>query len=117
MAEKRPNIVVIIADQFRHDMFSYADGPFKVNTPNIDKLAKKGVMFTNAYSANPTCMPNRASIATGRWPSVHGTRTNGVTFDQNAETFMRTLRRSGYKNYATKAWVGLGKITKSMKCD
>jgi arylsulfatase A-like enzyme len=98
--EKRPNIIVIIADQFRHDMFTYANGPFKVNTPNIDRLAKSGVMFTNAYSANPTCMPNRASIATGRWPSVHGTRTNGITFDQNAETFMRSLRRSGYKNYA-----------------
>lgn len=99
-ASKRPNIVVIIADQFRHDMFSLANGPFKVRTPNIDKLARNGVMFQNAYSANPTCMPNRASIATGRWPSVHGTRTNGITFDVNAETFMRTLRRSGYKNYA-----------------
>jgi arylsulfatase A-like enzyme len=99
-ANSRPNVIVIIADQFRHDMFSLANGPFKVRTPNIDKLAQRGVRFTNAYSANPTCMPNRASIATGRWPSVHGTRTNGISFDQNAETFMRTLRRAGYKNYA-----------------
>lgn len=97
---KRPNVIVIVADQMRHDMFSVAGGPFAAVTPNLDALAKRGLRFTNAYSANPTCMPNRASIATGRWPSVHGTRTNGITFDQNAETFMRALRRGGYKNYA-----------------
>lgn len=98
--QNRPNFVIIIADQFRHDMFAMAEGPFKVRTPNIDLLASRGMFFRNAYSANPTCMPNRASIATGRWPSVHGTRTNGITFDQNAETFMRVLRRAGYQNYA-----------------
>lgn len=97
---KRPNVVVIVADQMRHDMLSLAGGPFSSVTPNLDALAKRGIRFANAFSANPTCMPNRASIATGRWPSVHGTRTNGITFDQNAETFMRALRRSGYSNHA-----------------
>jgi arylsulfatase A-like enzyme len=97
---KRPNVIVIVADQMRHDMLAIAGGPFKAVTPNLDALAKRGIRFTNAFSANPTCMPNRASIATGRWPSVHGTRTNGITFDPNAETFMRALRRGGYKNYA-----------------
>ena len=100
MNTSRPNIIVIVADQFRHDMFSFAQGPFSIRTPNIDKLASRGVVFKNAYSANPTCMPNRASIATGRWPSVHGTRTNGITFDPRSETFMRSLRRSGYENHA-----------------
>lgn len=99
-AVKRPNVVVIVADQFRHDMFGLAAGPFAVRTPNLDKLASRGTWFKNAYSANPTCMPNRASIATGRWPSVHGTRTNGITFDPRAETFMHALRRAGYINYA-----------------
>ena len=97
---ERPNVVVIVADQFRYDMFGLAAGPFAVRTPNLDKLAARGVWFKNAYSANPTCMPNRASIATGRWPSVHGTRTNGITFDPRAETFMHALRRDGYVNYA-----------------
>lgn len=96
----RPNVVVIVADQFRHDMFGLASGPFAVKTPNLDKLAARGIRFKNAYSANPTCMPNRASIATGRWPSVHGTSTNGITFDAQAETFMHALNRSGYLNHA-----------------
>ena len=77
----RPNVLVIVADQLRADHLGHANKDLPISTPHIDAIALDSRRFTRAYVANPTCMPNRATIATGRWPSVHGTRTNGVTLD------------------------------------
>lgn len=96
----RPNVLVIVADQLRADHLGHANKDLPISTPHIDAIALDSRRFTRAYVANPTCMPNRATIATGRWPSVHGTRTNGVTLDWQAETFMRSMRRTGYKTSA-----------------
>ena len=47
-----------------------------INTPNIDQLAKTGVAFSNAYCANPLCVPSRSSIFTGRYPHEMGIQSN-----------------------------------------
>jgi arylsulfatase A-like enzyme len=99
MSDKRTNVVVIIADQLRADHLGFA-GKVPVRTPNIDRLASTGHNFTQAYVTNPVCMPNRASIMTGRWPSAHGLRTNGIPLDPAADTFARTLRNSGWRTSA-----------------
>ena len=93
------NIVVIIADQLRRDHLGFA-GQVPVRTPHIDALAAGGHVFNRAYAANPVCMPNRATIMTGRWPSAHGLRTNGIPLDPDSDTFARALRRSGWRTSA-----------------
>lgn len=68
---KLPNILLIMADDLgMSDMTLYGDG--YPETPNIDRLGKKGVVFTNAYVASPVCSPSRAAILTGRYPQRFG---------------------------------------------
>ena len=74
------SIVVFVADQLRPDHLGFA-GNLPVRTPHLDGLAARGHVFDRAYVANPVCMPNRATIMTGRWPSAHGLRTNGLLLD------------------------------------
>jgi arylsulfatase A-like enzyme len=89
------NIVMIMADQLRSDHLGFM-GKVPVKTPHLDRLARGGQVFTNTYVTNPVCMPNRASIMTGRWPSAHGLRTNGIPLDPEAFTFARSLRSAGW---------------------
>lgn len=93
------NIVVIIVDQLRVDHLGFA-GSVPVQTPNIDALAANGHRFDRAYVANPVCMPNRATIMTGQWPSAHGLRTNGLPLNPKCDTFARALRRGGWRTSA-----------------
>ncbi len=93
------NIVVIIADQLRRDHLGFA-GVVPVRTPHLDALATNGHVFHRAHAANPVCMPNRATIMTGRWPSAHGLRTNGIPLDPDSETFARALRRLDWRTTA-----------------
>jgi arylsulfatase A-like enzyme len=101
--ERRPNVLVIVADQLRADHLGFG-GNSVVRTPHLDALAARGTVFENATVANPTCMPNRASLATGRWPSAHGTRCNGIPLDPESRTLMRSLADSGYRT------IGVGKL-------
>lgn len=95
MTTLRPNVLFIIADQLRADHLGFG-GNSVVQTPNLDALAARGTVFTNATVANPTCMPNRASLITGRWPSTHGTRCNGIPLDPQSRTLIRSLGQVGY---------------------
>lgn len=93
------NVIIFIADQLRADHLGFS-GNTEVKTPNLDTLAGTSTRFTNAFVANPTCMPNRASLLTGRWPSVHGTRHNGIPLDPDSNTFVRQLAMNGYQTAA-----------------
>ncbi len=65
---KRPNILFIMTDQQFADIMSCRMGSKYINTPAMDSLAKNGMLFTNAYTPNPLCVPARNSIFTGRYP-------------------------------------------------
>ena len=92
----RPNFLFIITDQQRADHLGcYGNGVVK--TPNIDQLAAKGTRFERFYVANPICMPNRASIMTGRMSSLHGARHNGIPLSRNHTTFVELLKDAGYR--------------------
>lgn len=95
----RPNFLVIIADQLRADHLGFGGHPL-VSTPNLDSLAADGVAFGNVHVTNPTCMPSRASLLTGRWPQQHGTRCNGLPLDPDVSTLPRDLALSGYRTSA-----------------
>jgi arylsulfatase A-like enzyme len=70
MTETRPNLIFILCDQLRFDCLGYA-GHSLVETPNIDRLAERGVVFETAYCASPVCSPARASWLTGTYPHAH----------------------------------------------
>ena len=67
----RPNFVVIVVDDLRWDDLGIAGHPF-VETPGIDRLAREGVRFRNAFATTPLCSPSRAAILTGQY--VHTQR-------------------------------------------
>ena len=92
---KRPNVLILITDQHRPDHTGFG-GNGVLRTPHLDRLAARATVFDRAYVANPICMPNRSTIFTGRMPSVHGTRYNGIPLAMGANTFARVLRAAGY---------------------
>ncbi len=93
---KRPNFLFIITDQQRADHLGCYGNPV-VKTPAIDKLAASGCRWNRFFVANPICMPNRASIMTGRMCSVHGARHNGIPLSRDHTTFVELLRDAGYR--------------------
>src|SRR3989338_10067906 len=88
---QRPNFLFIITDQQRADHLG-CYGNAVVQTPNIDGIAKSGTRFDRFYVATPICMPNRATLMTGRMPSLHGVRHNGIPLSLDAVTFTDLLR-------------------------
>ena len=96
MRQDQPNYIFFISDQHRADHLG-CYGNSQVKTPNIDRLAQSGTRFENFYVANPFCMPNRASLMTGRMPSLHRARTNGNPLPLESRTFVKSLREAGYR--------------------
>jgi len=95
-AGARPNFLLIITDQQRCDHVG-AYGNKVLQTPHIDSIAARGWMADRFYVASPACMPNRASLMTGRLPSVHGARHNGIPLSLSATTFVDLLREAGWR--------------------
>ena len=95
----KPNFLFFITDQHRADWLGCAGHPV-VKTPHIDEIAANGMRFENFHVASPVCMPNRASLLTGRFPSVHGLRYNGCRLPLDANTFVDVLAADGYRTAA-----------------
>ena len=93
-----PNILFIITDQFNPNALGYA-GNKVVKTPNLDHLAKNGIVFTRMYTSEPLCMPARATLITGLTPRGHKVRMNGIPLGQRIPTFSEALRRAGYQTH------------------
>jgi len=90
------NILFIMCDQLRADYLSCAGHP-TLETPNIDALAARGVMFERAYTQSPVCGPSRMSFYTGRYVASHGATWNGVPLDAGEWTMGDYLRPLGLK--------------------
>jgi len=69
------NVIFIMCDQLRYDYLGCTGHP-SINTPNIDRLASRGMLFENSYCNAPLCGPSRASFYTGRYMSSHGVMAN-----------------------------------------
>ncbi len=93
--KEKMNVLFIITDAQRGDHLGCAGNPI-VKTPNIDRLASEGIRFTNHFCTNPICMPNRATLATGVYPNVHGVRSNGINLRQDIPTIFQTLKKKGW---------------------
>lgn len=103
---QKPNILFIAIDDM-NDWVGYLGGHPQAKTPEMDKLASRGVVFTEAHCAAPVCGPSRASIMSGRWPSttnVYSNNANYPTFLSDYESMPEFLRRNGYTT------LGAGKL-------
>ena len=100
---KRPNVVLIIADDMAWDDCG-AYGNRKVRTPNIDRLAREGMRFDRAFVTASSCSPSRSSIITGRYP--HNTDAEELHWPLPPEqvTFVEKLKASGYWTAAAGKW-------------
>lgn len=97
---KQPNILFITADQWRWDTVGYM-GNSHVHTPNLDSLARRGVYFENAFTPCPICVPARACIMTGNYPSTcTGVKNNGGTIKEGQPLFTELLKSVGYRTAA-----------------
>ena len=95
---KRPNFVFILADDQRANELGCTGDPI-VRTPNIDRLARQGVLFENSFVTSASCMPNRTSLLTGQWERRHTIGWNSgsaLSAAQWAATFPMALKRQGY---------------------
>jgi arylsulfatase A-like enzyme len=89
-----PNILLITSDQQHWDTIGLDDP--QIATPNLDRLAREGLLCERAYCANPTCSPARASIVTGLYPAWHGCWTIGVKLPEDVPTVGELLQQAGY---------------------
>jgi len=92
---KRKNVLIIYTDQQRVDTLG-CYGNDKAITPNIDALAKDGILFDQYYVQNPVCMASRMSFLTGRYPASLGIGCNGTPLTEDAITLNRILKPYGY---------------------
>lgn len=95
--ERRPNVLFLIADDLNNLLGSYGDPLAK--TPNLDKLAARGVRFDRAYCAFPLCGPSRNAFLTGLYPNSSGILANGQLFRQTIpshRSLPQAFRNSGY---------------------
>ncbi|MEN3940719.1 sulfatase [Prosthecobacter sp. SYSU 5D2] len=103
----RPNVLFISVDDMNDWINCLGGYAGKVHTPNLDRLAARGTLFTNAHCASPKCAPSRTALMTGLMPSSTGLYDNGHWWYPNmpeAVTLPMHFRNQGYKT------VGAGKI-------
>ena len=104
IAQQRPNIVFILSDDHAYQAIS-AYGSGLNHTPNIDRLANEGILFTHAFVNNSLCAPSRAAILTGKYSHLNGIRGNrNLVFDGSQETFPKLLHQSGYQTAMIGKW-------------
>ena len=102
----RPNILFIFTDDHApHAIGAYGGWLQQVNpTPNIDQLAREGMLFRNSFCTNSICGPSRAVIQTGKHSHINGFMHNGNRFDGNQQTFPKLLRQVGYQTAMIGKW-------------
>ncbi|CAG8061509.1 unnamed protein product [Penicillium nalgiovense] len=96
MAEKKPNILYIMADQMAAPLLSLHDNKSPIRTPNLDRLADEGVVFDSAYCNAPLCAPSRFAMVSGQLPSKIGAYDNAADLPADVPTYAHYLRREGY---------------------
>lgn len=101
--EKKPNIIYILADQWRASATGYAGDP-NVRTPNLDLLAKQSYNFRNAISVIPVCTPYRASLMTGRYPTSTGMLVNDLHLPPSELCIGDALLSGGYQTAYIGKW-------------
>ncbi len=101
--ETRPNILFILSDDHRWDALSQLGHPV-VKTPSLDRLAREGVLFENAFCTTSLCSPSRASFLTGMYAHSHGVKNNMTPWNNAQVTFLEALHQAGYETGFVGKW-------------
>jgi arylsulfatase A-like enzyme len=100
---RRPNVLIIIADEWRAQAMGYAGDP-NIATPSLDGLAREGVSFENAVAGCPVCCPARASLLTGQRPLTNGVFINDVELKPRGTTLGEAFAAAGYRTGYIGKW-------------
>jgi uncharacterized sulfatase len=95
-AADRPNILVVFSDQQRWDTLGCYGQPLDI-TPNLDTLAREGVLFENTFTCQPVCGPARSCIQTGKYATETGCFQNDIALPEDESTIARCLSQAGYE--------------------
>ncbi|WP_394747949.1 sulfatase family protein [Spongiimicrobium salis] len=96
VSPQKPNIIFIMSDDHAYQAISqYSDK--LIQTPNIDRIGKEGITFTNACVSNSICAPSRATILTGKHTHINGKIDNQMPFDTTQVTFPQLFQQAGYQ--------------------
>ncbi len=96
LAYEKPNIIFIMSDDHAYQAISaYSD--HLIETPNIDRIGREGIVFTNACVSNSICAPSRATILTGKHTHINGKVDNQMPFDTTQVTFPQLFQNAGYQ--------------------
>ena len=98
-----PNIIFIMSDDHAYQAIS-AYNPDLIDTPNIDKIAKEGVLLGQAYVTNSISGPSRAVILTGKYSHLNGFQNNSDNFDGDQQTLPKLMRAHGYQTALVGKW-------------
>jgi hypothetical protein len=102
-AQQRPNVLYIMSDD--HDATAIsAYNKTLVSTPNIDRLAKEGALFTRCFVGNSICSPSRATLLTGQHSHKNGVINNFTRFDSSRITMPKLLQQAGYQTAVVGKW-------------
>lgn len=100
--QQKPNIVIVISDDHSYQTISAYGSQF-AHTPNLDRIAEQGALFTKGYVTNSICGPSRASLLTGKYSHKNGFKDNETSnFDHQQNSFVKELQGNGYQT----AWIG-----------
>jgi len=105
MKPMKPNLIVILIDDLRFDETSASGHPY-LKTPHIDRIAREGAMFENAFHTTPLCSPNRACIVTGQYASRHGIIDNvgRDAMSHRLDNYHLALQKLGYETAHIGKW-------------
>jgi arylsulfatase A-like enzyme len=99
----RPNVLLVLADQYPAYATGYNGDPF-ARTPNLDRMAREGARFSNAVSNCPVCTPYRAMLQTGRWPLATGIIANDLRLPEQERTIGEAFHDTGYQTAYIGKW-------------
>lgn len=100
---RKRNLVFILSDDHRFDAMGFMGHPW-LKTPNLDRLARQGVHFENAFVTTALCSPSRACTLTGMYGHAHGVLDNVSPLPSNLTTFPQILQKQGYKTALLGKW-------------
>lgn len=100
---QQPNIIYIMSDDHDADAISAYNNKF-IATPNMDRIAKDGIRFTNCFVGNSICSPVRATVLTGQHSHLNGIKDNRTPFDGSKITLPKLLKEAGYQTALIGKW-------------